>query len=160
MVREKQVQDVEKGKEMTKEEILNMPAGREMDVLIENWKTGVLAHYPAVWEELYTPDGKDGWEGFVCPRCGTSEDDYQKYPCAKHYSTDISAAFEVWTVLNSRGVWLSISDGVNSEEKDWLKGNKIIEFCKGWDNDPDYIEAETIPLGICRVALLVTITTP
>src|SRR4030042_6402550 len=75
--------------------IYDMPAGRELDALIAEKVMGLnLKHLPAVYEERYTSDGKDGWSGFVCPRCRYPQDMLDG-PCCQQYSTNIFAAWEV-----------------------------------------------------------------
>lgn len=80
---------------MTREEILNMPAGREMDELVQEIVFGTPDHLPVVWEEWSTPDGLDGGNGFVCPRCKTPEDLYTSTKCSKHYSMFMEYAWKV-----------------------------------------------------------------
>ena len=71
-------------------------AGTCMDAWVAKTVMGLnISHLGVVWEEGYMEDGMDGWDGFVCPRCKTPESMLDKVPCAKHYSTDISAAWEV-----------------------------------------------------------------
>jgi hypothetical protein len=107
---------------MTRNEILNMPAGREMDELI---RLEILD-----LEVFTTPEGKLLGEGT-----------FQEIP---HYSTDIAAAWEVVEKMR-----------IN----DW-------EFYLEWENQPWALfendkcmldkcaEAITVPLAICRAALL------
>lgn len=123
---------------MNRDAILNMPAGKEVDILIAEKVMGLsLQHLLPVYEEGSTDDGLDGWSGFVCPRCRRPSDMLDE-PCAKYYSTDIRAAWEVvekftserWVELgNSRGGWECLIGG-----------------------DAGY--AKNAPLAICRAALL------
>lgn len=96
---------------MTRDEILNMPAGNKIDAWID-----VL---------IFGDDGTN-YSG-------------------KHYSTDISAAWEVVEKTNSFEVELII-------EKDGMYE------CQIWNGDTFHpeqcIRADTMPLAICRAALL------
>jgi RNA polymerase subunit RPABC4/transcription elongation factor Spt4 len=73
-----------------------MPAGREMDALVAEKVMGQIDfnHVGFFWTEGTTKDGKDGWDGFACPRCNSlREDNLEK--CCEYYSTDIAAAWQV-----------------------------------------------------------------
>lgn len=63
-------------------DILNMPAGREVDALIAVKVFGLsLEHLPVLYEEGNTEDG------------------------SKYYSTDIAAAFDVVSEMSSKNYW-------------------------------------------------------
>lgn len=129
---------------LTRDEILNMPAGRGLDALIAIKLLGLsVEHLPVVYEEGYTEDGTDGWSGFVCPRCRRPEDMLDE-PCAKNYSTDISAAWKVVDKLNRDGWYVSVFTGHKFECALSHPNPKRGNYCKG----------ETAPLAICRAALL------
>ncbi len=80
---------------MNAKEILKMEAGPEINRLVETQVMGNvnLNHPGFYWAEGSTEDGKDGWDGFYCPRCGASEG--TTTPCVKNYSMDIRVAWEV-----------------------------------------------------------------
>lgn len=115
---------------MTRDEIMNIPAGRDMDKLIAEkimaltgirWSTS----YPTDW--IYSNGeyvvGKNlGWDAL--PR----------------YSTDISAAWEVVEKLRHRGLFQ-----INVWHNDMCQVN--LSNC-------DAVVSETAPLAICRAALL------
>lgn len=54
-----------------------------------------LDHLLAQYEEWVTEDGKDGGEGFYCPKCGRSVNDYKTFGCVKNWSGNISKAFDL-----------------------------------------------------------------
>lgn len=71
------------------------------------------------------------------------------------FSSDIAVAWEVVEKLNSYSYWISISNNfMNLEKINWLKGGFLCEYSTGWDEEIDYVIAETAPLAICRAALL------
>ncbi len=125
---------------MTREEILNMQAGYEIDLLIQVNLFQNAEHCGLSYEEHSTPDGLDGWSGFVCPACGRSEDLCKTEKCVQLYSTRISKA---WDVLEK----LSLTDYVIEKVGDHYCVNFISESAC----------AETAPLAICRAALLTTL---
>lgn len=126
---------------MTKEEILNLKPGRELDAIVVEKVMGLgkinphqVFHiggqvfiYPAKWvEDIMLDDGKeyDGWEEFDL----------------KPYSTDISAAWEVIEKFprfeiekNEEGIWCALMD-----EK--------------WKRFVGY--GDTVPEAIAKAALL------
>lgn len=120
---------------MTREEILNMPAGREMDALIAENVMGIES--VAFNDETKCPEcestmrfcGSRSW----CSSC--HEWIYSPY---KEYSTDISAA---WEVVEKLGI--IFQETCIDNDKDWR--------CY-FDNA--CASAETAPLAICRAALL------
>lgn len=127
---------------MNKEEILIMPAGREMDALIAEYVMGQtdFTHLPAEYFEGWSEDGKDGWDGWYCPRCMNS---YEK--CVKNYSTHLGAS---WEVVEKLDLFISL----------YLTRNIIYEIghygdC-GFDEWTLFCSADTFPLAICRAALL------
>ena len=142
---------------ITNDEILNMPAGEEMDKLVAEMVMEVsIDHLPTVYEEGYTEDGKDGWGGFVCPKCRRPSDILDE-PCTKYYSTDISAAWEV----------VKHFTGEDCRDKDffiecWGDGEWFVAFhplghssrepqasCDGRKTG-----SPSAPLAICRATLL------
>lgn len=140
---------------MTRDEILSMPAGREMDALVAEKVMGQtnFLHPGFYWEERSTEDG-DGWNGMVCPRCGANETDNWKEKCTKHYSTDIVAA---WEVLTSFKTWSCFD--LDQEQYPDEEGDKELCGCTLMTNDTGFgmKRGETMPLAICRAALLAVI---
>ena len=108
---------------MTREEILNMPAGREMDALIAENVFNVFVH-----------------------RLNGSAFSVSMLNEIPHYSTDISAAWEVVEKLHKENdifdVWHEKDTGF-----DWWC--EVVNNGDGWN-----VNAKTAPLAICRAALL------
>ena len=142
---------------MTKDEIVSMKAGVEMDALIAEKILGMsLEHLPVLWEEGNTSDGKDGWSGFVCPRCRLPRDLLDR-PCCKQYSTDIRAAWDVVQKIV----------GEKNDEHDlfiecWSDGEWFVAFHPmGYSSrtprascDGKKTGQPSAPLAICRAALI------
>src|SRR3990167_5452818 len=86
---------------MNEQDIDEMEAGRELDVLVAEHVMGQqdFSHPGFFWTEGTTEDGSDGWDGFYCPRCSLrgSPDQKRSAPpkCVRHYSTNIDAAWQV-----------------------------------------------------------------
>jgi hypothetical protein len=120
---------------MTRDEILNMPAGREMDALIAEKVMGwVWAHSP----EPYI----SGWY-----KKGSGGDFTQSF----EPSTDISAAWEVVDKMDEKFSFiLECNNPPSTIEYKW--------FCELYAKCEPYIDYEvyssTAPLAICRAALL------
>jgi hypothetical protein len=143
---------------MTRDEILNMPAGREMNALIAEKVTGwkaIHAEYKCNGEYFFRCDACGGYghgncygngDGAIQIKCGeyTVCCDEAEMPA---YSTDISAAWEVVEKMKADG---------------W-------EFYFEWKDEPwalfendeclldKYADADTVPLAICKAALLMTL---
>ena len=113
---------------MTRDDILNMPAGREMDALIEKL---VFCHAPYL-------DSLDIW------RVAVDENMERVLP---KYSTDIAAAWEVtekfWSVKVNKYLdgkeWRAYVVRLSNDNKSNSDGGSF---------------ADTAPLAICRAALL------
>jgi hypothetical protein len=133
---------------MTKDEILNMPAGRVMDALVAEkiMEQMDFSHIGFFWSEGTTFDGKDGWSGFQCPRCNAERGDREK--CVEHYSTNIFDAWEVVEKFVSNNY--SIPQIYRMDEDDyWHVALRVA-------GDQGFIDAEanTVSLAICRAGLL------
>lgn len=120
---------------MTRDDVLKMEAGREMDALIAEKVIGwtrkyVSEHDTQVWD---SPNESVYLENAI-----------------PHYSTDISAAWEVVEKMLEFEKDVAGHDQVIiTRTDDCLKW--YIEFRKpSWE----YAEAEALPLAICRAALL------
>lgn len=113
-----------------------------MDALVAERVLGLsLEHLPVVYEEGNTEDGKDGWSGFVCPRCRRPADMLDE-PCVKRYSTDIAAAWKVVEKINR--MWaITRLPSENIYQAAFIDRAPLLE-----------VAAETAPLAICRAALL------
>jgi hypothetical protein len=158
---------------MTRDEILNMPAGREMDALVAEKVMG--------WKDVIM--GRDDYGGEPVPREYNPRPEYQdEYVIFKHvlnYSTDIAAAWQVVekvdlmiipiAVYSSAAAWdepkiLPIKTWwaalrTFSDPSIFLPIEEYDKEWKGWVNLIDQsitldMVAETAPLAICRAALL------
>lgn len=117
---------------MTRDDILNMPAGRELDLLIALKVMG--------WEHNSLGDA---WirEGEPWVGC----DEFQP-------SVDIAAAWEVVERLKELGVYLTICTLENDYQCE-------LDRLKTYELACDSVISETAPLAICRAALLAVMET-
>ena len=141
---------------MNREQILKMEAGRKMDALVAI-KVMEKVFHPRVhslyWDEL--------------PSMIVDSPDRIKYPAADeycmwgncpHYSTDISAAWEIlYELENSKREILSEIVRAGVEEYKDMRWDVVLRECVNpWRR---YIATEnTAPLAICRAALLAILT--
>jgi hypothetical protein len=124
---------------MTQEEILKMPAGREMDALIFEHVFGFEKGSFPVHEPMKSKLG-----------------DYMVRPI-QQYSSDISAAFEVAEKLSDKWDFALMNNQNFRKYPDLHYGFRLQAI--GEDNHIKTIFAlgETAPLAICRAALLIFI---
>lgn len=75
---------------------------RQIDKLVAQYVMGQTSfnHPKTVYKEDWNLEGSDGWSGFVCSKCGASEE--SNLPCVINYTTDIVAAWQVVEMLNSK----------------------------------------------------------
>ena len=123
---------------MTKDEILNMPAGREIDaevaVNVMGW-----THVASKTHCGYSPDYEGERRAYLWPaRLGAKP--------VPHYSTSIDAA---WDVVEKDFGQLTLW---RSRAKPELVK---VDFCVGDEHYEAY--APTAPIAICRAALLTTL---
>jgi hypothetical protein len=124
---------------MNREEILNMPAGREMDVLIADFVTHKAKPKDA---ELIGGEWTTNFDG----------DDWEFWP--PYYSTDVAAAWEVLDLISGRFFMIQIL------RWDFQGGITIVlQPRKGHDEINPHITvwAETLPLSVCRAVLIATL---
>jgi ABA sandwich protein len=115
---------------MTNDEILNMPAGREMDALIAEKVMGHEVKRDVVmWRE-----GNASLEPYS-----------EGFTVLAHYSTDIGAAWEVVEKIQTGELRL--------HEHKLLRTYYLAEFHEP-GGSTFMVRAETAPLAICRAALL------
>jgi hypothetical protein len=142
---------------MTRDEILNMPEGEEIDRLV------AAAIGATEYDHDFTDPGN-------CSKCHRERDWHsgRVYPDGKMtcdipdlYSTDIAAAWEVVEKISEqKNAQVYICTNFSSEFGDTF----YVEIYKNWDGEQEQIltsaTAETAPLAICRVALLATEALP
>ena len=129
---------------MTKEEILNLPAGRELDILVLTKVMGV------------DYNSKDGDNFRVWRNRFTEKADFTFYSIP-HYSTDISVA---WNVVNH-----FVGEDCRNQDffiECWSDGEWFVAFHPlGYSNRSPKANCDgrktgnpSVPLAICRAALL------
>lgn len=135
---------------MTKDEILAMEAGRELDALIVDkvmgwaWNT----HNPRN-HIMWNPD--TGGVGIVVFHDGGEGDGVIQVLDVPYYSSDIAAAWEVIGKMIEQGTFINLGHGglvwrVNISTRYMYER---LEF--------EGITAESAPLAICRAALVATL---
>jgi hypothetical protein len=137
---------------MTRDEILNMPAGREMDALIAEKVMGECAHTL----HNYAKDNRDDFGDYITWRCRKCKKAFRGLAYSnrdivcEHYSTWIAAAWEV--VEKMQGDWWKMEFLTGIHAAEFEKPNMKCE-------DQTYHEAtaDKMPLAICRAALLATL---
>ena len=133
---------------MTQDEILKFKAGRDLDLLVAKYVMHQenFDHPGFHWAEGTTEDGQDGWGGFECPRCHCSQGNDAE--CVLAYSNSIAAAMNVVEKLYAgKTIGFQVLRWP-SEFEDWC-----VEFGNG-QYGMYVATADTLPLGICRAALL------
>lgn len=129
---------------MKRDKILNLPAGRDMDVLIAKKVMG--------WKKL---DKRTFWEDFASTNwnmAGSWTGRPPGYPSDKlaevpQYSRNITWAWKVRDAMEARGHTFALEDGCIPEWSAafYLKGDPLV-----WV----HCAADEAPLAICRAALL------
>jgi hypothetical protein len=132
------------GAGMTRDEILNMPAGREMDALVAEKVMGLYKYYPGIAMDLSGIDGKVERVNYWW--CKDLHNPHNTFVELKKYSVSISAAWEVVEKLKAGGWEFYLEWGTNP--KPWVL------FCHNPIEDISDSEADNITLAICRAALL------
>lgn len=131
---------------MTRDEILNMKAGREMDALIAikvmGWEWKPVGDRFINHERLTHPDGKH----YGGMRYSDGEIEYTNR--LEEYSTNMGAAWEVVEAMEGKWFWFSLSNVVPNS------GDAIVYEAKF---NQVYTCEETAPLAICRAALLAVV---
>jgi hypothetical protein len=124
---------------MTDEEICNMPAGLEMDVLIADTVLGLVECDRWRAQRYYPPE-------YIKDKGDCEHEHCRPVGFCTSYSTDIAAAWEVVEKMRADGnepdVWV---DGDGDWRCSVFVGEPPKEF--SW-------YAPTAPLAICRAALL------
>jgi ABA sandwich protein len=132
--------------ELTREQVLGMPAGRELDALVAErvmgWRYCKAIGTPEYDSILYEPKEVAGHlESAVLP--GPSAKPLFRYTMS-YYSTKLAAA---WEVVNA-AAYVTLTKSSDNDPPDW--------FCSvQWKNGPDaFAAADAAPLAVCRAALL------
>jgi len=119
---------------MTRDEILTMEAGREMDALVAEKVMGHTVGRDATLETFY-------------PQYTTTVETSEGFTILAHYSTDISAAWRIVEKFKSDArIGISMADYTN--------GGYCFTFFGPGNFDEYECDAPTAPLAICRAALL------
>ncbi len=137
---------------LTRDEILTMPAGREMDTLVAEHVMGQtdFTHLEQKYFEGATEDGTDGWDGWYCPRCMNYHE-----KCVKNYSTHLDYAWEVVEKLKSMGINVELNIYIGDGYSCYL--GKEVPNMAGLQEIAESAHAPSMSLAICRAALLTVI---
>ena len=132
-------------KKMTRDEILNMPAGREMDALIAE---RVMGHEVNKNVTVWRTGGKTWIEPYG-----------EGFTTLAYYSTDIAAAWQIVELMTKNGYAPNL---VNDDNGNWylaFDGTQdlgTVTFVTAFTDIPE-LWCESAPLAICRAALLATL---
>jgi hypothetical protein len=136
---------------LTREQILAMPAGREMDALVAERVMEIRVY----WHHYYlTGDGK-------LTKCGPFLNGQDSCESVNRkvagYSTDISAAWRVVEKMrDALGHW-ELAHHIDDPRKCYAEFGGEYEPYDGWHTCKGCALADTAPLAICRAALLATL---
>jgi hypothetical protein len=130
---------------MTRDEILNMPAGREMDALVAE-KVMSISIY---WQDEYYAE-QEGWSRKQTYK--TTRKLYRHSTAVRkldvaYYSTNISASREIAKEMSAKGFWCYINL-LSSQCR------VTFEFVKNRKQYIAYGGINEEPLAVCRAALL------
>jgi len=135
---------------MTKDEILNMEEGIQLDILIAERVMGACAHY---WKIV--PREDDDGVCRICQKChlefwGLRPPVYgENYDS---YSTNISAALDVIVKMENNDYWWT-ADNIVPNSDPVVYHWRFSKAGKRYDSNYDF----SLPLAICHAALLTTI---
>jgi hypothetical protein len=124
---------------MTRDDILNMPAGREMDALILEHVFGAKWYHYNHRNFLLMPSDAEGWEGSL----GKMEYESPDYIGGFNWSKDIAKAWQVMEKINA----------IPYDEDGYQVHMRFAHELKGFE----YLSAIDAALRICRAALLAVI---
>jgi hypothetical protein len=123
-------------KKMTRDKILNKPAGREMDALVAEIVMG--------WEYIPDKQERKTWSSTHWVNWKDSKGKTQLLVLS--YSTDIAAAWQVVEKTMLLDNYDLMKDGEN-----YIFGHYGKNGIDPWT---EFVRASTAPLAICRAALL------
>lgn len=128
---------------MTRDEVLKMEPGNDLDILVTEkvfgWQKGTNKFKISGWQ-WSGRDGKpvldDSWDGeWVAP-----------FRCVPKYSTDIKTAWEVVKKINERGWHVNI--------KTYSDGDVVVSILSYLGRFIDDALTQSVPEAICKAALL------
>lgn len=139
---------------MTREDILAMKPGKELDALVGSIVLKLPQKYVCVVDDrseeecciLDRPSDCLFAYGLLAKGLGRDDCKYWRRLEPEPYSTDLSAAWEVVEKMAKKWPDFGIS-----------KSNQGSKWCVSWGFDGhgwEYADAETAPLAICKAALL------
>lgn len=145
---------------LTTDEIMAMPAGRELDALVAQlmgWRWWHKEDYALL------VNGEDNWPAntHFSLQEGKGQATGLDTGNVPHYSTDISAAWQVIERLKERGHTVAIAVGRTQLWHDHTQEIAVgvdLEI-SGYDGSLEagiVMQADTLPLAICRAALAAT----
>lgn len=138
---------------MTKDEILSIPVGRELDALVAEKVMNIHQEVPT--REVSKTLGV--FRGVEHPLAMWRDDrGYWFLDGLPYYSTKIAAAWEVVEELHECGYWLQLRSPFGTgEANDGYWAGFTPHLMTGWNGWlGNWIQAQTAPIAICRAALL------
>lgn len=126
---------------MTRDEILQMEAGREIDALVAELVMGwTKVRKASTWESAAMI-----YSGTFVYTIGVTPDQ-KTNDVIPYHSTDIAAAWQVVEKMRLVGVSMWIGPHLDNE---WA-----VQIKPSINNYHEFVRADTAPLAICRAALL------
>jgi len=133
---------------LTRDEILKMEAGPELDKLVETEVMGIILDP----KRCPICGWRYGFPGCQPGNCSMRPAPKHRYDEARKYSTDIAAAWEVVNKLHPENSFGNDTFEINRlKYKDGRSGWCVAFAGEGVEN---YALAPTAPLAICKAALL------
>ena len=132
---------------LSRAEILSLPAGRLINTLIREY---VLDEYPSRWSNGQQKKLQCHWFEEHPRSCAEDDGGHCSADEGKDYSADIEAAMSLASVLGER---LSTQSDGNLY---WASFSGVAFGDKNYGWKKYWACAETIPLAICRAALIIT----
>lgn len=121
--------------DLTRDTVLALAAGRELNILIAERVMGLIPH-----QESEPHDGGTCYDPEMPPR----------------YSSDIKAAWRVVEKLDEHGFHAVVKSPFTAGEP--YHAGFTPHGQTGWNGRPDYAgSGDTMPLAVCRAALLTTL---
>ncbi len=138
---------------MTRDEILAMEAGEELDGLIAQNIMGIKKYYPGIAMDLSGIDGKVKRVNYWW--CKDVDNSHNSFTELHHYSTDISVAWEVVEKMGSLGYYVTIEElRPYRQREDYLSMCTITKYEEEEDKKEWNARADNAPEAISKAALL------
>lgn len=138
---------------MTREEIMSMPAGPDLDRLVADALGGGNNTRDFTCQHCF--DDRDGWntfhDVFCCNTCGRTTP-IQELPYLE-FSTEIHYAFHAWEAMRHKADYVSLIER-GGDSGCWRESGVRVTNPGDSAVRGNTIWADTVPLAICRAFLI------